>query len=110
MPTSLIVNTLEYETHQFYTVQKQTEEEEAEEETKGPEPTEAMDIEQEESAAVCWSLSLMSKKAIFHRQTPPCHQTTDLSNREESQQDGNGKSVNLMEANMLIISANEVGL
>jgi hypothetical protein len=50
------------------------------------------------------------QKAIFHGQTPPCHQTIDLSNREESQQDGYGKLVNLTEANILIVSADEVAL
>jgi hypothetical protein len=42
MPTSPFVSTLEYETNQLYTVQEQTEEEEAKPETKAPEPTEAM--------------------------------------------------------------------
>jgi hypothetical protein len=42
MPTSPFVSTLEYETNQLYTVQEQTEEEEAKPETKAPKPTEAM--------------------------------------------------------------------
>jgi hypothetical protein len=76
---------------------------------KAPEPPEAMDTKQE-SAAACKSLSLMSKKAIFQGETPPCHQTMDLSNREESQQDGNRKLVDSMEVNMVIASADEVAL
>jgi hypothetical protein len=52
MLSSRIVNTLEYETNQFYNIQEQTEEKEAEEETKAPEPMKAMDTKQE-SAAAC---------------------------------------------------------
>lgn len=85
--------------------------EEAEEEMKAPKPMEAMNSKQE-SATECKSLSLTSKKATFHSETPPRHQTMDLSNREEPRQDGNGKSVDLMEANMVrvITSVNEVAL
>jgi hypothetical protein len=52
MLSSRIVNTLEYETKQLYTVQEWTEEKKAEEETKAPEPMKAMDTKQE-SAATC---------------------------------------------------------
>jgi hypothetical protein len=81
--TSLVVNTLEYETNQLYTVQEQTEEEEAEEEMKAPKPTEEMDTEQV-SITACKSLSFTSEDAILHGKAPPCHLTMDLSNRKES--------------------------
>jgi hypothetical protein len=55
---------------------------------KEPKPTEAMDIEQE-SATACKSRSLMDEEVMLNRKSPPCHQTMDLIDRQESQQDGN---------------------
>jgi hypothetical protein len=70
--TSPIDNTLEYETNGLYAVQEQLEEEVAEEEMKVPKHMEAMDTEQE-SAAMCRLLSLMSKKPFFTEKH--CHAT-----------------------------------
>jgi hypothetical protein len=83
IPAPLIVNTLEHETNQIYTVQEQIDEEETEEAMKAPETIEAMDPKQE-SATACESLSLTPKKAIVNGKTHPYHQTMDLSNREKS--------------------------
>jgi hypothetical protein len=76
---------------------------------KEPKPTEAMDIEQE-SAAPCKSLSLMDEEVMLNRKSPPCHQTMDLIDREESQKDGNRKLVEMAQANTVIASTNEVAL
>jgi hypothetical protein len=76
---------------------------------KEPKPTEAMDIEQE-SAAACKSLSLMDEEVMLNRKSAPCHQTMDLIDREESQNDGNRKLVEMAQANTVIGSTNEVAL
>jgi hypothetical protein len=52
-------------------------------------------------------MSLMDE--MLNRKSP-CHQTMDLSDREESQQDGNRKLVEMAQANTVIGSTNEVAL
>jgi hypothetical protein len=76
---------------------------------KEPKPTETMDIEQE-SATACKSLSLLDEEVMLNRKSPPCHQIMDLIDREESQQDGNRKLVEMAQANTVIGSTNEVAL
>jgi hypothetical protein len=48
------------------------------------------------------------QKAIFHKETLPCHQTVDLGNREEPPQDGSKKLVDLMEADTVITVGKEM--